>query len=382
MNTCWPNALQTQLLIASLDPGPRALAAWENWVREADIHTLEAGSYGLLPVLYKNLYPRVSHPLVEQLKGVYRKAWFKNNLLQHRAFSVLAALQDAGIPALVLKGIPLALNHYPEQSMRAMQDVDILVPFQKREEAASMLARLGWRCVAEDIRTRFENFQGEEFRDADGHRLDLHWNLSRYHSGPEADREFWEAAVPLKLQSRRFLTLRPEDLLLHVCLHGMRRADEPVPPFRWLADAYRIIVSTPGLDWNRILSTAQTKDLGLPLKDTLFFLHARLDLPLAKPLLRAVHNLPVSSRQRFFFDSVRHPPAARDRIRQYWHEAQKRNTKGAVYAPSFFAAYLKKLWGAQTLFEVFKGGFQRCLSFLERKRDRRKFFRGLIEMNE
>src|SRR5262245_20078562 len=94
---CWPTENQRLLLLAAIGTSADAEEAWLRWRSAVDIATLDAGSFRLLPLLYKNLSRRATDdPWMAKLKGVYRQSWYRNTLLFHRTAGILAALHDAG----------------------------------------------------------------------------------------------------------------------------------------------------------------------------------------------------------------------------------------------------------------------------------------------
>jgi hypothetical protein len=59
----------------------------------------------------------------------------------------LAALADAGIPTVVMKGMPLANRLYGDPFVRGSADIDLFIALDRRAEARSIASRLGWRCI-------------------------------------------------------------------------------------------------------------------------------------------------------------------------------------------------------------------------------------------
>lgn len=99
---------------------------------------------------------------------------------RHRA-DVVASLDDAGIPGVVLKGRSVA-RWYANPDIRTSTDIDLLVPPDRVEEAVATIRR---HAAVTDVPS-----QGPEadkrhimFRDASGVAfiLDLHWHLFSYH---------------------------------------------------------------------------------------------------------------------------------------------------------------------------------------------------------
>ncbi len=48
-------------------------------------------------------------------------------LRERELVAVLAALAEAGVETLLLKGTPLAYTHYPEPALRTRCDTDVLI---------------------------------------------------------------------------------------------------------------------------------------------------------------------------------------------------------------------------------------------------------------
>ena len=117
------------LLQAALLDGDRASTASRAWCARIDLDLLDAGSLRLLPLLYRAMTARgESWTHLGRLRGVYRQTWYRNNLLIGRLARLIDALERAGIPTLVLKGVPLALCYYRDTALRPMGDADLLNP--------------------------------------------------------------------------------------------------------------------------------------------------------------------------------------------------------------------------------------------------------------
>ena len=71
-----------------------ARSYFTQWTKTVEFDKVEGGSFRLLPLLYKRL-ASVGQPLphLNKLKGIYRQSLYRNSLLFHKAFSVLAELE-------------------------------------------------------------------------------------------------------------------------------------------------------------------------------------------------------------------------------------------------------------------------------------------------
>jgi Uncharacterised nucleotidyltransferase len=305
---CWPTRSQTWLLRAALLPGDAGRQAWQVWwTHTGSLDGLDDGSRRLLPLLYRNLRrilsdSRATHPVLSQLKGIYRKTWYQNQALFYQIAELLDSLRAAGIATLILKGASLSVLHYHDLGARPMADFDILVPAAEAVQTIDTLAHLGWRSLLPlgDVRKLVAVKQSLDFVTTDQRRFDLHWYALWDCIYPGADDDFWAAAVPAQINHVATRALNPTDQLLHVCVHGA--GFNRVPPVRWAADAMQIIHSTGTvIDWPRLLGHAERLRLSLPLRDTLYYLHTALDAAVPEAALQALASMPVTDREREFY---------------------------------------------------------------------------------
>jgi hypothetical protein len=290
----WPDEAQTLLLKAALWDGEEALEAFRQWRGRFDLAgPVDGGTYRLLPLLHANMVRLgCDDPIMGVLKGVRRHAWCKVQERLQGAAQAVEFLGARGIPTIVSKGIPLALEYYDDRSLRPMSDVDIYVPFSQARPALSLLKEAGWQMVD----ARWEDPVVVEAHETALRRekmdLDFHWHLFHHvieREALEADRRIWAAAVPMTVAGAR--TLRPSatDLLLHVALHGLKY--NPMSPIRWIADV-TMIVRKDGdrIDWEGALAYADRARLSLHLGMGLQFLASEIGVPIPEQVLRRVAN--------------------------------------------------------------------------------------------
>lgn len=65
--------------------------------------------------------------------------------LQHEVTIILAALQDRGIAATVLKGMHTSFAYFPEPGTRTIADIDLLTPPDQLDSTRATLQHLGFR---------------------------------------------------------------------------------------------------------------------------------------------------------------------------------------------------------------------------------------------
>jgi hypothetical protein len=336
-----PTSVQELLLVAALGSPDEQLAAWRSWRAVTDINSLDAGSYRILPLVWRRLARRaVDDVAMATLKGVYRRTWYQNQILLHRASRLLANLHAHGIETLLLKGAALTLLHYRDAGVRPMDDFDILVP--RRQAGAVVDLLFGWGWVAEVTPLKrygtdepgggrswpwgrraqaafgqayFDVRHAHGFVSRENTRVDLHWRVLQEEHAADVDDTFWRAAVAVDLEAVETLALEPADQLLHACIHavGWNR----VPSIRWVADAEAIVRSAgDSLNWNRLVSQARSLAITLPLSRMLDYLSSRFAIPVSAAALEELDAEPVEEAARRAYRIKVAPPG----LRAGWEE--------------------------------------------------------------
>jgi hypothetical protein len=190
---------------------------------------------GLAPYLIAclervRLWDQVPGGVRDQLTAI-RRANGMAHLLRLRALrGALAALDHAGIPVVVLKGLALAHLVYSEPTLRPMQDVDLWLSPDQLEEGMETLRRAGFQFPRRTYEGRWTPGAATE---ADDRALEvpgtpiffeLHGALPSWAGFPVAvTTAAWTRAQSVPLGDVVARVLAPEDQLLHVALHLSRR---------------------------------------------------------------------------------------------------------------------------------------------------------------
>jgi hypothetical protein len=320
---CWPDPQQERLLKALLTDGAAAREAYAHWRAQADLESPDGGTYRLLPLLVAVLKRlRIDEPALPKLAGIHRMAWCKNQVLFRHLAGTLGALRDAGVPALVMKGVPLATSYYDDPGQRPMDDADVLVPAGQAERAVACLVSAGWSATpsplqqigarsalarlgftvrprrSADFSAVFRGVRHGHGFERPGAALDLHWRVSERAARPGIDDGVWARARPLTVAGAETLAMAPTDLLLHVVAHGVRW--NPVPPLRWVADA-AVLLRAPdaAIDWPVLVEEARARGSVLPVHAGLAYLKALLGAPVPDDVLRELAAQPASRGERW-----------------------------------------------------------------------------------
>lgn len=374
---CWPTNSQRLLLRAALLRGAEAVDAWRQWMHGVDLEALDAGSIRLLPLLYRSLERQgVRDPRMSRLKGVYRHAWYGNQMRLRDAAAVLGEFHRRGIQPMLLKGAALTLQHYRDFGLRPMEDVDILVREHQWRPAVDTLRELGWKPRARMTPRHAVAAHAMEFADTRAQRIDLHWHLLPDSCWPHADDPFWERASAAALHGTRVWTLDPTDQLFHACAHGVKW--EHVPPLRWIADA-AMILGEPSVtvDWERLVRLAEHLRLILPLREGLTYLDQALGLGVPRHALVAFQNARVSAAERWEHRFRTRPASGVfGRLREHWLRYRRlRRAPGGLRGISF-VTYLQVVLdcdgtGALIVRAIFRRHWRRGAERDARARERR-----------
>ena len=233
----WPTKPQELLLRAALLPvSPAALRAWHFGRPGTGSGPFDEEAPCLRPLLHYNLRQAgagIEAALTARLREAYIVTLCRNQALFSRAKALLQTLHGAGFQTMLLKGSALATGYYPDRGLRPMADVDLLVRTRQAEEVIAFLQRRGWEPRPRRWEGFNETYRGiapsHEFMSG-GQSVDLHWHVLPECCRPDSDNDFWDMAVPLDFEGVPTLALQPADQLLHVCVHGARRATSRPPP--------------------------------------------------------------------------------------------------------------------------------------------------------
>jgi hypothetical protein len=356
-----PNAGQQLLLRAAVGSDGEARAAWTAWTSSHDLDGVRDESFWLLPLVFRNLR-RLGVELDGRLAGLYKRSWFKNRRVLHRAAAAIQAFTAAGIETIVLKGAALSVLHYRDLGARVMEDVDLLVPPAQLRAAAGVLGGLGFRPgPARGPRMQLDDawvalHHSLPFHDDEGRELDLHWYVSGDARQPGVDDPFWKAAVPLVLEGAQSRALGPTDLLFHVCTHGYTSNS---PHVRWLADAATILRDHT-IDWDRLIRHARARRLVLALGAALAELRTVLAAPVPDTVSAALAATPVSlvDRLEFASDGSARPYTLPKVALRLWCWHRRGLGPGATLARSF-PAFLRHYFGVEDTWALARVAFAR-----------------------
>ena len=353
----WPTPLQEGMLQAALLPADEARASWARLRPGLNLDDIwDPELHRLLPLVHRSLTSLgVDDPDLPRLRGLARRTWYENQLRLRGIAPVIARLEAAGIPTLLLKGLPMALGYYKNLALRPMLDVDVLIPAIHRDDALDLLAADGWPMR----RRHLSLYHGEGIWHPDGRSLDLHWHLGMPFMLPgseaESEDDFWGAALPLDAGGVATRMLCPADMLLHVCVHGAWSGSGST--VRWIADAMTVIREAgEQIDWERFVGQVARRRLMLLVGEPLRYLVQVFGAPVPGEVLTRIRGMPTTRRERLC-----HARSTRDldgpalvgllplTMAQWAYKSGKWNRPKAIWG---FPLFLQDQWALDSLAEV------------------------------
>jgi hypothetical protein len=239
--------------------------AWASWIRaliKADVdwrkvRTL-ANHHRVLPLVYRTLYThfrdRVPDGVLAELRTAYQTHVARNVFLTHELLKVLNWFEAEGIYAIPIKGPVLAQDVYGDVNHRQFDDLDVLVHEGDVAAVSALLLSKGYSPVVAAVGSEAETTLKDEgecgYASPCGlYHVDVHWQMVP-RSFLDLDQEgLWERVEWISLDGKPVQTFSPDDLLVLLCIHGMRHL---WARHAWIVDLIQLLHANPLLDWDKV----------------------------------------------------------------------------------------------------------------------------------
>jgi hypothetical protein len=211
---------------------------------------------------------RPPREIMEYLNRVLLLAAARNLRAGRQIQSVTRALEEAGIPVILLKGHALARTVYPDPALRQSSDIDLLVQPHNIPASEEVLERLGYACPAKTFYlSQYEHHHEIFSPPGKGLHIELHWVTDNaFDLFPDGwlDGAF-SRRIPLNSGDVSCYTLSHADHLLflafhHVFQHWSMRLD-------WVYDISCIMreFTTPD-DWKELGQQSVDLHIRIPME--------------------------------------------------------------------------------------------------------------------
>ena len=292
----WPSPTQERLLRTALAGPPAGPRAWHELSPGFELQTLEPGTVSVLALVYCAVSAgSPEDPLLPRLKGIYRNAWVKNNLLAERLAEVVEAFDAEGIEHLMIAGLAAAVRYYPELGLRPTPTLDLLIEGVALIPASRALGRLGWSApapVTVDAQqlVTFGNAHGQTCLLRTAPAVDLRLPAGELRAG----------STPVQIGRATVNALAPDHELLVACVAGQRR--KPVRSVQWLVDVAQILMTAGAeMDWQGLGALAGAHGQALRLRQALAYVAGVLEVPVPAAGAQMLDSLVVPGRERLAY---------------------------------------------------------------------------------
>lgn len=215
---------------------------------------------------------------------------------------IASALNEAGVPALALKGAALHLTVYDSLDQRPMDDIDLLVRMEDLDKTRLLFEHLGGvrepPPVSEDFFPRFYYETGYLFGDVCPVKIDLHVRPFRplRYAQFVPDDALWDGAQQVSIGRATVFVPAPENMLIHlaahVAIHGASNG-------KWLQDI-QLWADRYGadIDWRLMLDRVNRWRLTLPVREGLRAAAQALGAVYPPGFYRRLHEVHTTWRDR------------------------------------------------------------------------------------
>lgn len=239
--------------------------------------------------------------------------------IERLVLTCFAALADAGIDALLLKGPATARRFYTDPSLRSFGDADVLVPRRAFRAALGLLADLGFSQKRALPRPWFDRYIKAACLVADdGLEVDVHQMLT---PGPygiiiDCDAIFRGTRDEVYIGQRPIPCLSPPIAFIHACVHAA--LGDPYPRFVSLRDVVEILRNSA--DESEVSSVAREWQLEPVIARALFLAEKELGGCVEHPIVERFGTYQPSRRDQWRLSAYESdgPRFARQSAATFW----------------------------------------------------------------
>ena len=266
------------------------ISKWVSYDFDADHLIALAVRLGVGGLLYRNLE---SAGLVDKLdlecslrlRAIYYQTVQLNLNLIHDLKQVLQTLRHENIPVILMQGMALLLQVYPDVGLRPMKDVDLWVLPKDYDKLVSTLIGLGYQ--GEKYYPQIFA-KGETIIDISTHILWADRIKARSLLLNKDQEVIFHNADLIMVEGQQAFCLNQYDQFIYLGLHTIKHHVERLI---WLLDIKGIVDSWTGDDWDALIKRASDLGLQKTVAQILYLLNTLLKFQLpaeAKRMLQTI----------------------------------------------------------------------------------------------
>jgi hypothetical protein len=270
--------------------------AWDEFTpADWDLFSQMADREGVAPLMYwklKDSPVAVPPSTFNFLRSTYYQTLAQNTLMYQELERILKALDEAGIPVIVLKGAALAATVYEDIGLRPMGDLDLLVHRQDFEKAEQIVRSVGYEPTRPELFPGINRKLAHEISLVGGKggntTVELHWGIiagDNDQRSPEMAR-VWEQTEVWRARGH-VLVLSPIMTILYLSAHQILQHGSDQFRLIWLYDIHLLFrCNGEFLDYDQLLNQAHE----LHWSSTLFETMERTQERFGTPVENGVFN--------------------------------------------------------------------------------------------
>ena len=237
----------------------------------------------------------VPNTILEELYEAYCEVTARAILFRTALKDLLKTFANKGIPVLVLKGMALIEDVYPDIGMRPVSDVDILVKEKDLSEVDECLTGMGYasscRIQAKNLLCSMAHLNSVAYSRRHV-PLHVHWHIVNstvpIYSYKDLDIErFWRDARKTVISGIEARVLAPHHLLIHLSEHMLRHSYDRLIHFCDIHETIQYYTGR-GLDWDRLLHESQKMNIARVVYYGLAFTSNVMETQIPEKVLKAL----------------------------------------------------------------------------------------------
>jgi hypothetical protein len=262
---------------------------WRGLLDAAEFH-------GLAPLIREKAGAAVE-PLASEAVARLSRAYFgsarRSLVLAASVSDSVSSLAGAGVPLIVLKGLPLACSLYLDPALRPSFDLDLLIRPADLAVALEVLARSGYTPAPHMARYPASTLLRLDCEIVLQHPrrmpIELHWAISPDDYPFRVDPELmWRSRTIIEMDGAPVPVLGRECQLVYLTVHGAKHAWTRL---LWLSDIARAI--DKGIDWSEALRLGAESGCTRPLHLGLVLSHSLLGAAVPEAILEQARADPA-----------------------------------------------------------------------------------------
>lgn len=227
--------------------------------------------HGILQIIHREILNQhiqgLPTAITSQLAYLANIGIARDILLNEATQKTLLLLAENNIPALLLKGTPIAHKYFSDTFLRTRLDTDLLIREQDKQLTSDLLETNNYTIFGLDHRkhTSKQFIAGLDNNTPLVTTFDIHWKLSNrtlFNNSLQFD-ECWKARQSVKQLGENAFSLSAEHLLIHACIHRIaHERNRDRNRLIWLYDIHLIASEFSDREFGSFLNMAITKGIG------------------------------------------------------------------------------------------------------------------------